>query len=133
MATFMRPFESQTYALFRIMTGLLFLWHGSQKLFGFPEPMPPGAPAFIVYIAGPIELIGGVLVMIGLLTSWAAFLCSGLMAFAYWIGHGLGLNGPFSIFPSVNHGELAALYCFAFLFISARGAGIWSVDGTRSS
>jgi putative oxidoreductase len=133
MAAFMRPFESQAYAAFRIVIGLLFLWHGTQKLFGFPEPMPPGAPAFIVYIAGPIELIGGVLVMIGLLTSWAAFVCSGLMAFAYWIGHGLGLNGPFSIFPSVNHGELAALYCFAFLFIAARGAGIWSVDGSRSS
>jgi putative oxidoreductase len=133
MAAFMRPFESQAYALFRIVVGLLFLWNGSQKLFGFPQPMPPGAPAFIVYIAGPIELFGGVLVMIGLFTTWAAFLCSGLMAFAYWIGHGLGLNGPFSIFPSVNRGELAILYCFAFLFISARGAGIWSVDGTRSA
>ena len=133
MAAFMRPFESQAYAAFRIVVGLLFLWHGSQKLFGFPEAMPAGAPAFIVYIAGPIELLGGVLVMIGLLTSWAAFICSGLMAFAYWMGHGLGLNGPFSIFPLVNHGELAILYCFAFLFISARGAGIWSVDGSRSS
>jgi len=129
----MRPFESQAYAAFRIVVGLLFLWHGSQKLFGFPEAMPAGAPAFIVYLAGPIELIGGVLVMIGLLTSWAAFICSGLMAFAYWMGHGLGLNGPFSIFPLVNHGELAILYCFAFLFISARGAGIWSIDGSRSS
>jgi putative oxidoreductase len=133
MAAFMRPFESQAYAAFRIVVGLLFLWHGSQKLFGFPEAMPAGAPAFIVYLAGPIELIGGVLVMIGLLTSWAAFICSGLMAFAYWMGHGLGLNGPFSIFPLVNHGELAILYCFAFLFISARGAGIWSIDGSRSS
>ena len=133
MASFMRPFESQAYAAFRIVVGLLFLWHGSQKLFGFPEAMPAGAPAFIVYLAGPIELIGGVLVMIGLLTSWAAFICSGLMAFAYWMGHGLGLNGPFSIFPLVNHGELAILYCFAFLFISARGAGIWSIDGSRSS
>src|SRR5262245_15284641 len=134
MAAFMRPFESQAYAVFRIVVGLLFLWHGMQKLFGFPEPMPPGAPAFIVYIAGPIELAGGVLVMVGLFTSWAAFICSGLMAFAYWMGHGLGLNPqiPFSIFPLVNHGELAILYCFAFLFISARGAGIWSIDGSRS-
>jgi putative oxidoreductase len=133
MASFMRPFESQAYAAFRIVTGLLFLWHGSQKLFSFPEAMPPGVPAFITYIAGPIELFGGILVMIGLFTSWAAFLCSGLMAFAYWMGHGLGLNGQFSILPLVNKGELAVLYCFAFLFISARGAGIWSVDGTRSS
>ena len=109
MAAFMRPFESQVYAAFRIVTGLLFLWHGAEKLFG------------------------GVLVMIGLFTSWAAFICSGQMAVAYWLGHGLGLNGPFSIFPVVNKGELAILYCFAFLFISARGAGIWSVDGSRSS
>lgn len=133
MASFMRPFESQAYAAFRIVTGLLFLWHGSQKLFGFPEPMPPDVPALITYVAGSIELIGGALVMIGLFAGWAAFLCSGLMAFAYWMGHGLGLNGPFSPFPMVNGGELAAVYCFAFLFISARGAGIWSVDGTRSS
>ena len=128
MASFMRPFESQAYAAFRIVTGLLFLWHGCQKLFGFPVPMPSEVPAFITYVAGPIELIGGVLVMIGLFTSWAAFLCSGLMAAAYWMAH--GLKAPF---PIVNQGELAALYCFAFLLISARGAGIWSADGARSS
>jgi len=128
MASFMRPFESQVYAAFRIVTGLLFLWHGCQKLFGFPAPMPPDVPAFITYVAGPIELIGGVLVMIGLFTSWAAFLCSGLMAAAYWMAH--GLKSPF---PIVNQGELAVLYCFAFLLISARGAGIWSADGARSS
>ena len=133
MAAFMRPFESQAYAAFRIVTGLLFLWHGTEKLFGFPEAMPPGVPAFITYVGGSVELFGGILVMIGLFTSWAAFICSGQMAVAYWMGHGLGLNGPFSIFPVVNHGELAVLYCFAFLFISARGAGIWSVDGSRSS
>ena len=129
MASFMRPFESQAYAAFRIVTGFLFLWHGSQKLFNFP-PIPAefSPPAFILYVAGPIELIGGLLVMIGLLTSWAAFLCSGLMAAAYWMAH--GLNAPL---PIQNQGELAVLYCFAFLFISARGAGIWSVDGTRSS
>ncbi len=130
MASFMRPFESQAYAAFRIVAGLLLLWHGSQKLFGFP-PMPSGypeAPAFIIYVAGPIELIGGTLVMIGFFTSWAAFLCSGLMAAAYWMAHGTK-----ALLPIVNQGELAALYCFAFLFISARGAGIWSIDGTRSS
>src|SRR5262245_437613 len=133
MAAFMRPYESQVYAIFRIVVGLLFLEHGLQKLFGFPEAMPPGVPAFITYVAGPIELFGGLLVMIGLLTTWAAFICSGQMAVAYWMGHGLGLNGPFSIYPIVNRGELAVLYCFAFLFIAARGAGIWSVDATRSS
>ncbi len=128
MASFMRPFESQAYAAFRIVTGLLFLWHGSQKLFGFPEAVPAGAPPFVLYVAGPIELVGGVLVMIGLFTSWAAFLCSGLMAAAYWMAHGTK-----ALFPLQNGGELAALYCFAFLLISARGAGIWSVDASRSA
>jgi len=131
MASFMRPFESQVYAVFRIVIGLLFLHHGAQKLFGFPVPL--GAEmSILLYAAGAIEFFGGLLVMIGLFTTWAAFICSGQMAVAYWMGHGLGLNGPFSIFPLVNKGELAILYCFAFLFISARGAGIWSVDGTRS-
>jgi putative oxidoreductase len=128
MAGFLRAYESQTYAAFRIVTGLLFMWHGTQKLFGFPAPMPADAPDFIVYIAGPIELVGGVLVMIGLFTGWAAFVCSGLMAAAYWMAHGLK-----AFFPSVNGGELAVLYCFAFLFIAARGAGIWSVDQSRAS
>jgi putative oxidoreductase len=128
MAGFMRPYESQAYAAFRIVVGLLFLWHGTQKLFGFPVAMPPDVPAFIIYVAGGIELIGGVLVMIGLFTSWAAFLCSGLMAAADWMAHGTE-----ALFPIQNGGELAVLYCFAFLLISARGAGIWSVDGSRSS
>jgi putative oxidoreductase len=126
MATFMRSYEPQTYALLRIVTGFLFLWHGMQKLFGIPGGMPAGAPAFIIYTAGPIELIGGVLVMIGLVTRWAAFLCSGLMAFAYWLGH-----GTHALLPVQNQGELAAIYCFVFLYISARGPGLWSLDGQR--
>jgi putative oxidoreductase len=84
---------------------------------------PPGVPAFIIWIAGPIELLGGFLVMIGLFTRWAAFLASGLMAFAYWMGHGTK-----ALLPVVNQGELAVLYCFVFLFIAARGPGIWSVE-----
>src|SRR5688500_11980635 len=123
MATFMRRFTGETYALLRIVTGLLFLFHGVQKLFGYPEPPPAGAPAFILYVAGPIELLGGALVAVGLWTRWAAFLCAGLMAFAYWMVH--GLQHPL---PIVNQGELAALYCFVFLFIAANGAGRWSVD-----
>ncbi len=126
MAAFMRSYESQTYALLRIVTGFLFLWHGLQKVFGIPAGMPAGAPAFIIWIAGPIELVGGVLVMLGLFTRWAAFLASGLMAFAYWLGH--GWRAPL---PIVNQGDLAVLYCFVFLFIAARGAGIWSVDAAR--
>jgi len=75
-------------------------------------------------VAGPIELVAGILVAIGFLTRPAAFVASGLMAAAYWMAH-----GPNHLFPLVNGGELAALYCFVFLFISAAGGGIWSVDG----
>jgi hypothetical protein len=127
MAAFMKSYEGETYALMRIVVGFLFLWHGTQKLVGFP-PLPEGivVPAFITWIAGPIELFGGLLVMIGLFTRWAAFLCSGLMAFAYWMGHGTN-----ALLPILNGGEPAALYCFVFLFIAARGAGRWSVEGTR--
>ncbi|HKA30555.1 MAG TPA: DoxX family protein [Candidatus Binatia bacterium] len=128
MANFMRPYESQTYALFRIVVGFLFLWHGIQKLFGFPGTMPPGVPAFITYTGGPIELICGILVMIGLFTRWAAFIASGEMAVAYWMAH-----GPHALLPIVNQGELAVFYCFAFLFIAARGGGIWSVDAARGA
>jgi putative oxidoreductase len=127
MAWFMSPYGSQLYALMRIAVGFLFLWHGSQKLLGFP-PLPAGveAPAFVIWIAGPIELVGGLLVMLGLFTGPAAFLCSGQMAAAYWIGHGTK-----ALLPLQNGGELAALYCFVFLFIAARGAGIWSLDAAR--
>src|SRR5438477_4691071 len=121
MATFMKSYSSQIYALMRIVVGLLFLCHGSQKIFGFPGTMPPGVPLFIIYGAGAIELIGGVLIMIGLFTSWAAFICSGEMAAAYWMGHGFK-----ALFPVVNGGELAVIYCFVFLFIAAQGAGLWS-------
>jgi len=107
----------------RIVAGFLFLWHGCQKLFAFPSAMPPGVPPFITYVAGPIELVGGILVMIGLFTPWAAFITSGQMAFAYWIGHGTK-----ALLPIQNNGELAALYCFVFLFIAAQGSGIWSLD-----
>ncbi len=128
MAHFMKRFDVQTYALLRIVSGFLFLWHGSQKLLGFPGEAPAGAPAFVIYIAGPVELIGGILVLIGLFTRWSAFVCSGLMAVAYWLAHGTQ-----SILPLLNGGELAALYTFVFLFISAHGPGIWSVDSARQA
>ena len=119
---FMMRLEAETYALLRIVTGFLFLWHGMQKLFGFPAGMPAGVPAFIIYVAGPLELFGGVLVMIGLFTRPVAFVLSGQMAFAYWMGHGFH-----ALLPVVNQGELAVVYCFLFLFISAKGSGIWSL------
>jgi putative oxidoreductase len=126
MASFMRGYESQTYAALRIVAGFLMLWHGMQKLFGFPPGMPPDVPAFIIWIGGPIEFFGGILVMIGLFTRWTAFILSGFMAFAYWMGHGWR-----ALLPIMNQGELAALYCFTFLYISAHGPGIWSADAAR--
>src|SRR5262249_1288847 len=125
---FLRPYEPQTLALLRIVAGFLFLWHGMQKLFGFPREMPPGVPAFITWTAGPIEFLGGILVLLGLFTRPAPFLPSGLLAFPY--GMGLGWR---ALLPISNQGELAALYCFAFLYIAARGAGPWSVDGARGA
>ena len=126
MSHFMNRFSAQTYSAMRIVAGLLFLFHGAQKLFGFPVPMPAGAPALIVYAAGSIEFFGGLLIAAGLFTNWVAFLCAGEMAAAYWIGHGTK-----AFFPLVNQGELAVLYCFVFLYISANGPGIWSVDAAR--
>ena len=124
MASFMAKYEGETYALMRIMAGLLFIFFGTQKLFGFPGPMQQPAPDFVIYGAGPIELVGGALIAVGLFTRWAAFVCSGLMAAAYWVGH--GLNG---FWPVLNQGTLAAVYCFLFLHISAKGSGKWSADG----
>ena len=125
MSFFMSNFTGPAYALMRILSGLLFLSHGSQKLFGFPKEaaeMPP----FITYVAGPIELVGGLLIAIGLFTRPAAFLSAGLMAAAYWMAH-----GPNHLFPLVNGGELSALYCFVFLYISARGGGVFSFDNGK--
>jgi len=120
--TLFSKYESQIYAILRIVAGFLFLWHGSQKLFGYP-PSGHEMPLYIVYIIGPIEFFGGLLIMTGLWTRWAAFICSGEMAYAYWSAHGIH-----AILPLMNYGELAMLYCFLFLFISARGSGIISID-----
>jgi putative oxidoreductase len=126
MLDLLSRFQPQAYALLRIVAGFLFLWHGMQKLFGFPAAPPPDIPPFVKFVAGPIELAGGALVMLGLFTRPAAFLCSGLMASAYWMAHGTA-----HALPLLNHGELAALYCFVFLFLAAQGHGIWSLDGLR--
>ena len=119
-------YAPQVYALFRIVVGFLFMFHGAQKILGLFGGMGGGtAPMMSMpWIAGVIELVGGILVMIGLLTRIAAFICSGEMAAAYFMVH-----QPQGLWPIQNQGELAALYCFAFLYIAARGAGIWSADG----
>jgi len=123
MAPFLRPFEGVVYFGFRFVFGALFMQHGAQKLFGVfggpPAPMPPG----LLYTAGSIEFVGGALVALGFMTSWAAFLCSGMMAVAYFVVH-----LPNGFWPVLNHGEMSALYAWAFLFIAARGSGKLSLD-----
>ena len=125
---FLKPFEDRIYALLRIVAGLMFVQHGLQKLFGLFGGPPAGAPPAILYSAGPIELLGGLLVAIGLFTAPAAFVCSGTMAVAYFMAH-WGRTGEF--FPILNQGELAILYCWVFFLVAARGAGTWSVDAAR--
>lgn len=122
---FLDGFTDQAYALLRIVAGLLFLAHGVQKFFNFPVAFPmPLNP--MLQAAGAIELAAGGLIVIGLFTRPAAFIASGMSAVGYWMVH-----GGKSFFPIVNGGEAIALYCFIFLFVATRGAGIWSVDGAR--
>ena len=113
-------------SLLRVTAALLLLQHGMQKLLGFP-PLSPGrsAPEFLtlIWFAGVIELIGGVLLAIGLFSRATAFILSGELAFAYWLGH-----ASRGFYPILNGGELAALYCFAFLYLAAAGPGPWSLD-----
>jgi len=112
---------SATHALLRIMTGFLFVPHGYQKLFGLGGVGPrEGA---LPLIAGLIEVIGGTLIILGWQTRWVAFLCSGLMAAAYFIAHASG-----GFLPLLNRGETAVLYCFVFLYLWANGSGAWSLD-----
>jgi putative oxidoreductase len=126
MAWFMARYSKQAYALLRIVAGFLFLWNGTQKLFGFPVAPGGAVPTYVTFIGGPVELVGGSLIAIGLFTRWSAFICSGQMAVAYWAFH-----AHRALTPLENKGELAVLYCFVFLFIAAQGPGIWSADKAR--
>ena len=127
---FLTPHAERIYAALRILAGLMFMQHGFQKLFGLFGGVPAEAPAFIVYGAGTIEFVCGALIALGLYAGPAAFLASGTMAAAFFMGHVIPAKG--NLIPIVNKGELAALYCFAFLFIAAKGSGIWSVDEARA-
>ena len=119
---FLNSYQAQAYALMRIMTGFLFIWHGTQKLFNFPLQFSYPMNS-MMYAAGSIELVGGALVMIGLCTRPAAFICSGMSAVGYWLAHGTQ-----TFWPLMNGGELIALYCFVFLFIATRGTGVWGIS-----
>jgi putative oxidoreductase len=111
-------------SILRIMTGLLFLEHGTGKLLGFP-PTEHAAPTLfsLIGVQGVLELVGGFLILIGLFTRPVAFILAGDMAVAYFMAH-----APKSFFPTINGGQLAILFCFVFLFLVFAGGGVWSTD-----
>ncbi len=112
-------------SVMRIMVALAFMQHGTSKLFGFPATL--GTPDALTLPLGILETFGGALLVLGLLTRPVAFLLSGQMAVAYWWGHWWA-HPEKSLFPMVNYGEGALLYCFVFLYLAAAGGGAWSVD-----
>ena len=118
-------FAPHAYAVLRIVTGVLFVSHGCQKLFGW-FGVPAFPPTSLFGVAAILEIILGALITVGLLTGIAAFIASGEMAVAYFIGH-----FPKSFWPLENGGEPAVLLCFILLLIATQGAGIWSVDAAR--
>lgn len=127
LTTILSKGTDQAYALMRIVCGLLFLSHGTQKLLSFPIDFPWPLNTMTT-AAGGIELVGGTLIALGLFTSPVALLCSGMAAAGYWIAHGTQ-----GLFPIANGGEIIALYCFIFLFVATRGGGIWSLDNMLSN
>jgi putative oxidoreductase len=122
MSRFLERYTEHVYALLRVVAGLFFAVHGTQKLFGFPGGREPVQDTLMI-VAGIVELAGGVLIALGLLTRPAAFLSSGQMAAAYFKAH-----APRGFWPHLNGGELAALFCFLWLYVLFRGGGRFSLD-----
>jgi putative oxidoreductase len=115
---------SKMLSVLRIMSGLLFLQHGTAKVLGFPAVEGVPGPGFsLPGLSGPLELIFGILLVLGLFTRPVAFLAAGFSAVGYWFAH-----GPQGFFPILNGGELIALYCFVFLYLAFAGPGPWSID-----
>ncbi len=127
MSDFFTSWQPKILSVLRFITGFLFLWHGTQKILGFPASGREGALSATAATAGILELVGGILVMVGLFTRWTSFVMCGLMAFAYWMAHGTQ-----AFLPIVNKGELAVLYCFVFLYLFFAGGGSWSLDNLIS-
>lgn len=124
MKAYLAPWSPQLLSILRVITGFLFVAHGTQKLLGFPVPFPRPIELWSTSgVAGLLEFVGGALIIVGLCTRPVAFILSGLMAFAYFMAH-----APQGFWPIVNKGELAALYSFVFLYLAAAGGGPWSLD-----
>lgn len=121
--------QPQMLAVLRIVVGLLFLEHALIKLAGFPPGGKPGLQdvGSFLWIAGVIELVTSVLVILGLFTRLAAFVAAGEMAVAYWMVH-----AKMGFYPAANMGEAAILFCFVFLYLASAGAGAWSIDEART-
>ncbi|WP_054310879.1 DoxX family protein [Mesorhizobium sp. 1M-11] len=119
---FLQSWAPQLLSILRIITAATFLTHGTMKLLAWPAPFPYPLNG-LTTTAAALEIIGGVLLVIGLFSRPVAFILSGLMAFAYFIAH-----APQGFFPVLNGGEAAMLFCFVFLFIAAAGPGAWSMD-----
>ncbi len=118
-------------SLLRIVSALIFMEHGTQKLLNFPpmtEGMAPPPPLSLLWVGGLLETVGGALLLVGLFSRPVAFLLAGEMAVAYWMFH-----APQSLFPALNGGDAAILYCFVFLYIAAAGPGPWSLDARLNS
>jgi putative oxidoreductase len=125
----LQKFEGLFYSLMRIVLGALYAMHGSQKLFNFPLPPPGKIPLYSqIWIGGVLELVCGVLIVLGLFTRYAAFIASGTMAVAYFQFHKGYEVADKHFLPLVNGGELAVIYCFIFLYIAARGPGRAAID-----
>jgi putative oxidoreductase len=124
--TWLSRWQPQVLGLVRIVVGLLYLEHATQKFLAFPVPFPIQPLPPLLAAAGIVEVIASLLITIGLFTRLAAFLASGEMAIAYFYMH-----LPQGFWPVVNKGEVAILFCFIFLYIAAAGPGAWSIDGTR--
>ena len=120
---FLKKFSPHILGITRIVVGLLFLEHGLMKIVGFPAPMGHGPLPPMIMAAGIIELAGGALVALGLFGRIAAFICSGEMAFAYFLGH-----FPKGIYPAMNGGDAAILFCFIFLYLAAAGPGSFAIN-----
>src|SRR5215831_15165134 len=124
----MASWSPRMLSVLRIMTGLLFLEHGTQKFLNFPPRANPGPILFSLSgLQGILELLGGILIVIGLFTRPVAFILAGDMAVAYFMAH-----APRGFFPLINGGQLAILFCFVFLYLFVAGGGVWSVDEQRS-
>jgi len=127
---FLRPYSGVLLSVLRVMSGLLLLQHGTVKYLNFPihERMNNASPMTMGGAAGILELVGGILLIIGLFTRPVAFILSGMTAVAYFYAH-----APQNFIPLLNGGELAILYCFVFLYLSAAGGGSISVDRAINS